>query len=196
MYKKVLFLAALGYAVPHHACNATPWLEVKPSYFFFTAAPMRDVYRHGGFEVQGSVSVPVCANLDLYGSIGYREAWGRALNSGEKTSLRVIPVDFGVKPTFNFCERWYYFFTIGPRYFHFNQQNKSPYVDCKISSDGMGFFINTGFNVLLADSVLLGLFGEYSFERKGVWPNKSGVFSNGSVQIGGFAAGVSVGYAF
>jgi hypothetical protein len=157
---------------------------------------MSTIYDNGGFEIQGSASVPFCNYIDLYGSIGYRKAWGHALSTGEKTSLSVIPVDIGLKPVFNFCDRFYYFFAIGPRYFHFHQHNKSPYVDCIIKGGGIGLFVNTGFNVLLADCFLLGIFGEYSYEKKSVCPQMPNLYSNGSVQIGGFAFGASLGYAF
>jgi hypothetical protein len=196
MYKKIALLAALLCALAQYASDVTPWLEIKPSYFFFPVSPMRDIYNDGGFEIQGSISVPVCNYLDFYGSIGYREAWGHALNSCEKTSLTIIPVDIGLKPIFNFCERFHYFFAIGPRYFHFHQHNNSSYVDCTINGGGIGLFVNTGFNVLLADCLLLGFFGEYSYEKKTVCSNMPNVFSNGSIQVGGFAFGVSLGYAF
>lgn len=157
---------------------------------------MKNLYNKGGFEIQGSASIPIYHYLDLYGSIGGRKAWGRALNSCEKTSLTVAPVDIGLKPIINFRERLYYFFTIGPRFFYFHQHNNSPYVDSNIKSGGVGLFVNTGCNILLADCFLLGIFGEYSYEQKTICPSRPNVYSNGGVQIGGFAFGMSLGYAF
>jgi len=196
MYKKIALISALFYPLTQYASDVTPWLEIKPSYFFFCASPMHNIYDKGGFEIQGSVSGPLCKYIDLYGSIGYRKVGGHALNTGEKTSLSVLPVDIGLKPIFNFCERFYYFFAIGPRYFYFHQHNNSPYVDRIIKGGGIGVFANTGFNVLLADSLLLGIFGEYSYEKKTICSKRPNVFSSGSVQMGGFAFGVSLGYAF
>lgn len=196
MHKKIALFSVLLCTSTQYASDVTPWLEIKPSYFFFSTAPMKDIYNHGGFEIQGSVSVPVCHKLDMYGSVGYRKVSGHALNTCEKTNLNVIPVDIGLKPIFNFCERFYYFFAIGPRYFHFHQHNKSPYVTCKINGNGIGFFINTGCNVQLSNCMLLGMFGEYSYEKKKICPDMPNVYSNGNVQIGGFAFGASLGYAF
>jgi hypothetical protein len=196
MYKKIALLFALLYPSAQYASDVTPWLELKPSYFFFSSCPLNGIYDDGGFEIQGSVSVPVYDYVDFYGSIGGRQAWGKALNTGEKTSLTVIPIDIGVKPVFNFCEHFYYFFAIGPRFFYFHQHDSSPYVDRSIKGGGIGLFVNTGFNVLLADCFLIGIFGEYSYEKKSVCPCRPNVYSNGSVQIGGFAFGVSLGYAF
>jgi hypothetical protein len=59
---------------------------------------MKHIYDRGGFEIQGSISVPYCDYFDLYGSIGYRKVSGHALNTCQKTSLAVIPVDIGLKP--------------------------------------------------------------------------------------------------
>lgn len=196
MYKKITLLSTLLCILTQYACDVTTWLEIKPSYFFFVSSGMKDIYDRGGFEIQGSVSIPYCTYFDLYGSIGYRKVWGHALNTCETTSLAVIPIDIGVKPIFNVRENIYYFFAVGPRYFHLHQRNKSPYVDCNVKSGGVGFFVNTGFNALLADCFLLGLFGEYSYEKKKICPKRPNVYSNGPMQIGGFAFGVSLGYSF
>ena len=196
MYKKIVFFSVLLCAVLQYASAVTPWLEIKPSYFIFSTSQMNDIYDDNGFEIQGSLSVPVCDYFDLYGSFGYRQAEGHALNSCAKTTLTVIPVDIGVKPIFNFCERFYYFFAIGPRYFYFHQHNRSPYVDCMIDGSGIGLFVNTGFTILLAEHLLIGIFAEYSYEKKAICPTMPNVLSGGSVQGGGFACGVSVGYAF
>ena len=196
MYKKIILLSALLCTVAQHAADVTPWLEIKSSYFLFSVSPMKNIYNKGGFEIQGSASVPFCNQLDFYGSVGYRKAWGHALNTCQKTSLTVIPVDIGLKPIFNLCERFFYLFAIGPRFFYFHQRNNSPYIDCKINGGGIGLFVNTGLNVQLSDSFLLGVFGEYSYEKKKVCPNRPNVYTNGSVQLGGFACGVSLGYAF
>jgi len=196
MYKKITLLSALLCTAVQYASQVTPWLEIKPSYFFFSSSPMNDIYHHGGFEIQASASAPLCDHLDFYGSVGYRKARGHALNTCEKTSLSVVPIDIGLKPFFSFCECAYYFFAIGPRFFSFNQHNSSPYVDCIVNGGGVGLFINTGFNVALAECLLLGIFGEYSYEKKTICSSRPNVYSNGSVQIGGLAFGVSVGYAF
>lgn len=197
MYKKfsVLLFSVVINTLVYAQCEPS-WIELKPSYFFFTQSPMKDVYDKGGFQIQACASSPICYSLDLYGSIGFRKAWGHALNSCEETSLTVIPVDIGLKPVFSFCECYNYYFAFGPRYFYVHQHNCSPYVDSIINKSGIGFFVNTGFNVLYRDCFLIGLFAEYSYEKKKVCPQRPRVYSNGSVQIGGVAVGISVGYEY
>jgi hypothetical protein len=196
MNKKIVLFSALLCMLVQCAFGTSSWLEMKPSYFFFSASPMKHIYDNGGFQIQGSVSVPICNYFDLYGSVGHRTVHGRALNSCEKTNLTVMPIDIGLKPIFKLCERLSYFAAIGPRVFRFHQHNRSPYVDCKINGTGVGLFINAGFNAIVKNCLLLGVFGEYSYEKKKVCPKMTNVFSNGSVQIGGFAFGASIGYAF
>ena len=196
MYKKIALFSALLCSLTLYGYEIQPWLEIKPSYFFFSSSPMNEIYNHGGFEIQGSGSVPVCEYFDFYSSIGYRQAWGHALNSGEKTSLTVIPFDIGLKPVCKFHEKYHAFFAFGPRFFFFHQKNDSPYVQSVINSGGVGLFVNTGFNVQLAQNFLLGLFGEYSYESKTISPSEPNVFSNGNMQLGGYAFGVSLGYEF
>ena len=196
MNKKNILIYALLCTTILQASDVTSWFEIKPSYFFFSTAPMNQIYDDGGFQVQGSASIHLCDHLDLYGSVGYRQAWGHALNTSQTTSLTVIPVDIGLKPVFNFCERFCYYFAAGPRYFSFYQHNNSLYVDSVISNAGVGLFVNTGFNVELAESLLLGVFGEYSYEKKTVSSTMPYVYSGGNVQLGGFAFGLSLGYEF
>lgn len=196
MYKKIMVFFGLLCSLTQHASDLRSWLEVKPGYFFFSAQPMHQIYDHGGFQVQASASISVYDHLDFYGSIGFREAWGHALDSGENTKIMVIPVDIGFKPVWNFAEKFNFFFAVGPRYFCFNQENDSLYVDSIVNSAGIGCFVNTGLNVQLSENFLLGLFGEYSYENKVIDSNTPNVYSGGKIQLGGFTFGMSFGYEF
>lgn len=166
MYKKIIVLCGLFSAITVGASDLTSWLEIKPSYFLFSTPVMSEIYDDGGFQVQGSASIPLCKYLDFYSSFGYRQAWGHALNSEEKTSLTVIPVDIGVKAVGNFSDKYYYFLAMGPRYFSFIQHNDSLYVNPIINGAGIGLFVNTGLNIELSKSFLLGIFAEYSYGKK------------------------------
>lgn len=196
MSKKTLLIYLLLCPVWQIKAKQRPWIEIKPSYFAFVNAPMKEIYNHGGFEIQGSGSLPFTNQLDLYVGIGYRKAWGHALITGEKTTLAVVPLDVGLRPLFKFSDNHYYYFTIGPRLFHVHQHNDSVYVDRKINDVNLGLFINTGINLLFSRGLLLGLFGEYSYEKSKSYPAISNVFIPGSVQVGGVAVGLSIGYEF
>ncbi|MGZ6250841.1 MAG: hypothetical protein ACXWL2_02330 [Candidatus Chromulinivorax sp.] len=196
MYKKIALLLVLFCSLPEYAFDLAPWLQVKPSYFFCVSSPMNDIYNHGGFQIQTSSSIPFSDYVDLYASFGYRQLSGHALNSLEETTLSVLPFDIGLKPVINFGEHYNYFFAIGPRFFYFTQVNNSSYVNHQVNRAGLGFFINTGLNTEFENGVLLGIFGEYSYENKFVSLSTRNVLSNSSIQLGGLAFGLSFGYAF
>lgn len=148
------------------------------------------------FQYHLFVQIPFRNYFDFYASLGYRRVSGHALNTCDKTTLSVVPVDIGIKPIFNFCEKFYYFFAAGPRFFFLQQNNASPYVSSPINACGVGVFVNTGLNVLIKDSFLFGIFGEYSYENKKISSSVLNVYSSGSTQLGGLAFGLSFGYAF
>lgn len=196
MCKKIILLLILLCNFVLQASDLKPWFEIKPSYFFFTSSAMKNIYQHGGFEIQGSGSFPIGKYFDFYGSVGCRRANGHALNTGEKTNLTVVPIDVGLKSVFNFNERAYYFFAMGPRFFYLKQHNYSSYVDQHVKNFKTGLFINTGFNWLFKTGLVLGIFGEYSYEKSTSYPSVTNVFSPGSVQLGGLAFGFSLGGIF
>lgn len=195
MNKKIIVFCALLSTYSGYSFDPTPWLEVKPSYFLFFDSVMSEIYNKGGFQVQGSASIPFRNYFDWYGSVGYRQSWGHALNTCEKTNLIVVPIDFGIKPIFDLHNNVDAFFAIGPRVFYLHQHNNSAYVDCNINAWGIGCFVNAGLNFLFKNAFLFGIFAECSYESKTICPCMHNVYSGGSMQIGGFACGISLGYA-
>ena len=196
MIKKFIFLFGLLLYAEQKSFDLSPWLECKPSYFIFIAEPMHAIYPHGGFQVQASTSVPVYKFIDFYASVGYRQAWGHALNTEQDTTLKIVPVDVGLKFIESFCDSWRYFLTVGPRGFYVQQKNTTENVDAVASGGFVGFFANFGCNKEFYNGCLLGLFAEYCYEKTSICPTMQNVYSNGPVQIGGVALGFSVGYAF
>ena len=204
MYKKIVLFCMVVYGLQQYAADnnvdsyamITPWIEIKPSYFIFSGSLMHEIYHHGGFQIQASASVPLSDYCDVYTSIGYRKAWGNALNSDENTDVMVVPNDLGIKPVVTIDEHCYYFVAFGPRFFYMHQYNDSAYINTNVHGGGIGFFINTGFDMRVTDHFVLGIFGEYSYEKENIYATTENVYSNGPVQIGGFSVGLSFGYAF
>lgn len=195
MTKKIHTLALACLMASFYVSASGPMLEVKPGYFFFSNHTLRKIY-HGGFEIQASGSYPLQHWLALYASLGYVQAKGRSLQGNQKTSMWQVPVDLGIRATAHFNEYIKGYFSIGPRYFHFHQHNDSAYVTQNISKNGGGFFINSGLNVLAGDCCILGLFGEYGFEQKSFTSTTANVYGIGTLPLGGFTFGVSLGIGF
>ena len=172
---------------------AGPMAEVKSGYFLFATSKMRDIF-DGGFGVQGCGSYPVWRWLQIYGSVGFLKQSGKT-SSGDATSIWELPVDVGLKPVFNLYRSVQYYFAIGPRYFYVHQHNDSPYVDRNIAKNGVGLFVNTGFNFYLFRGLFIDVFGEYSYQPIHFSPSKTNVYGKSS-QVGGFLFGGGLGYSF
>ena len=200
MIKKIYILAIVCFMSSLSAEISSAWLEIKPGYFFFSDHTLRKIY-HGGFEIQGSVTYPLCGILALYGSLGYLQVKGKSLHAHQPTSISQIPFDLGLRAIFNLGERACWnecvkgYLSIGPRFFHFHQHNDSIYVPRNIRRNGVGLFINGGCNFIKNDCFLLGIFGEYAFEKKSFASCIPNVYGR-DIQIGGFTFGASTGFVF
>ena len=161
---------------------------------------MRKIYDRGGLDIQLCASYPIwhLANrwtLNVYGAAEYFYRSGTSINGHQKTSLWSVPINVGLKPAYAICTNLQYYFAIGPRYFYVHQHNHSSYVYKNKSRNGIGFFVNTGFDYILYDHFLIDVFGEYSYATAHFHSGKSTVYTK-NMQIGGFTFGVGLGYAF
>lgn len=172
-----------------------PMIELKGGYFFYGSSTMRNVYRNGGYELQLSGSYPVWQCLQIYGGVGFLQTKGHSIGGGEATTVWQLPVDLGLKPVFRLTDWLQCYFALGPRYFYFHQYNDSPYVNKTYGKNGIGLFVNTGFNFKFWNSFFFDIFGEYSFE-KCTWSGSAANVYGRSVQVGGFTFGAGLGYMF
>ena len=180
---------------PLKSHNIPPTIEFKAGYFFFSDAKMRNVYDKGGLDLQISGSYPVWRWIQIYGSVEYFERHGRSLGGHQKTSIWAIPLSLGPKLVARIHSSTHYYFTIGPRYFFVHAHNHSSFVDKTINQNGIGGFVGTGFNFFPSRHFLIDVFGEYSYCRLHFHPSKKNVYGR-TAQVGGFAFGAGLGYAF
>ncbi len=178
---------------------AQPLVEAKAGYFFFTDSKLRKVYDRGGLDLQLSASYPIwdltCNwTLNAYGAVEYFHRTGKSLNAHQKTSIWSLPVNLGLKPIYTVNEELQYYFAIGPRYFYIHQHNTSPFVPKNRSRNGLGLFLNSGFNYFFCNQFLLDLFAEYSY-AKVHFHSTSHTYTR-STQVGGLTFGGALGYEF
>ena len=177
------------------AKSPQPLLEFKAGYFIFSSEKLRKVYDQGGVDIQLSTSYPVWRWLQIYGSIEYLQRHGSSLNARQKTSIWEVPLSLGLKPVIEICQSMSYYLALGPRYFFVHAHNRSTFVDKNISQNGFGGFVNTGLHFFPVAHLLIDVFAEYSYGRLHFHPSKTNVYGR-AVQVGGFAFGAGLGYAF
>jgi len=172
-----------------------PTIEFKTGYFFFSDHRMRKVYDKGGLDLQIAGSYPIWKWLQIYGSVEFIERHGQSLNDHQKTRIWEYPISLGLKSVAKLSKNIQYYFTIAPRYFFVHAHNNSPFMDRKMNQNGIGGFVGTGFNFLPTPHLLIDVFGEYSYCKLHFHTHKKNTTGR-SVQVGGFAFGVGLGYAF
>ncbi len=201
-FLSILFIAFIGnvFSTSQSITETRAILEAKGGYFFFSDAKMRKIYERGGLDLQIAASYPLHfwkdrARLEIYGSVEYLERSGYSINYHQKTSIWEIPVNLGLKPVFILSRTAHYYFSLGPRYFYVHQHNSSEYVDKIQTKNGIGLFVNTGFNFIIRQSFLVDIFGEYSYSPIHCHPSQTNIYGR-STQIGGFTFGGGLGYVF
>jgi len=177
-----------------------PLFEAKAGYFFFSNSKMRKIYDRDGLDIQLCGSYPLCNmtcrwTLNAYGAVEYFQRSGRSINGHQKTSLWSVPINIGLKPVYAINDNTQYYFAIGPRYSYIHQHNHSLYVYRNKSRNGLGLFVNTGFNYFLRDHFAINVFGEYSYAKTHFHSGNSRIYTR-SAQIGGFTFGGGLGYEF
>lgn len=175
--------------------RSPPAVEAKLSYFFFTSSQMGDIYSNGGFEVYLSGSYPIYRCLHVYTGLGYLQAWGESQNANEHTTVFIVPVDLALKSLFTLNKFSQYFITFGPRYFYVHQHNHTSYIDGSIGRNGVGCFVNSGFNFFPLAHFYVDLFTEYAYQPTHFSSSRENVFG-GDVQVSTLSFGLGLGYSF
>jgi hypothetical protein len=172
-----------------------PVTEIRYGYFFFTDPTLKKVYNDGAVDIQLSRSYTLRKNLQFYTSIEYLYNHGRSLFGNQKTFIYEIAVNLGFKPVIPISSWLNFYFIPGLRYSYVHQKNESSYVDKVIRQNGLGGFIDAGFNFVFKEYFLIDLFGEYSYVKVKCHPDRTNVYSS-DTQIGGVTFGLGLGYAF
>jgi hypothetical protein len=172
-----------------------PIIEFKAGYFFFADGKMRKIYNEGGLDLQIAGSYPIWKWMQIYGSVEFIEKHGRSLHGHQKARIWEYPISLGLKSVVKICKNTQYYLTIGPRYFFVHTHANSSHIDKTMNQNGIGGFAGTGFNFLPTDHLLIDVFGEYSYCRLHFHPHKKHTYGR-SIQVGGFAFGAGLGYAF
>jgi hypothetical protein len=170
-------------------------VEAKVGYFFFSDPKMRKIFNEGGIDVQLSRSYTVWEQLQIYAGVEFLQRRGQSLASHKKTAVWEIPLSLGVKPVIPIGSIAQAYFTIGPKYFFARENNHYSGVDRIVNNNGLGGFVNVGFNFFPLKHMLIDLFAEYSYKRMEFHAAKEHVYAR-TIQIGGFCFGVGFGYAF
>ncbi len=178
-------------------CYSDRLIEAKVGYFFFADSKMSDIYPNGGIDVQLSSSYPIWKWLQIYASVEYYEKNGETKNTGYSARIQALPISLGLRSLFWISNTTQYYLGIGPRYLFAWSHNSSPYLVKNLDQNGIGGFVNTGFNFfpLPESNFVIDLFAEYSYVQLDFHTERTNIYGE-SAQLGGLTFGLGLGYGF
>lgn len=157
-------------------------IEIKGSYFSPTEAAFQDIYG-AGITYGGEVSIGLWKNLQFWLGGNYYSGDGELTYTGEETNLQIIPIGGGLKYEFSKGTLRFYG-GIGINYYQYKESN----VIGDVNEGGIGFVGKIGVNLNVTRNLFFDLFIDYSYCK--MTP------ADITINIGGIAAGIGLGYVF
>ncbi len=171
--------------------------ELKVSYYRFNSSLLRDIYGGGAPLIQGEINYNPCKYLLVFADVGYLWKNGRSINFHQRTRIEIFPWTLGAKCFYPFRYGSVYAGG-GFRTSTLSVHNKSCYVQRNVHKTELGGVINAGAN-LCWKRFVFNPFVEYNFNRMSFHRNQEDIERNiyrHDLQIGGWAFGGGLGYAF
>lgn len=156
--------------------------EVKGSYFSPSEEAFKDIYG-GGFTFGGELTLGILKNLQLWFGGSYFSQNGELTYTKEETSLQIIPLGGGLKYKLNAGILSFYG-GAGIKFYQFKESN----ILGEVTEGGIGYVGKIGVIFKVFKGMFLDLFGEYSYCKM--------IPADFTINIGGIAAGIGLGFEF
>ncbi len=172
-------------------------LELKGAYFLPTDSMFKDCYK-GSVLWGPELTVQLKKNKHWYAfaSLDYYRQKGRFLSLCDSTTLRLLPLAFGIKYFVPIRNRANIYLGLGFQPEYVNKKSRRGFVTSKRTLWGFGGIAKAGAYIDLFHNFLLDLFIDYSF----VWTKKTNLYGNtvtpSRTNLSGAIFGAGLGYRF
>lgn len=185
-------------------CEPDPrwYFELKPGYFFFTDASMRQFYNNGGFTIRGEAGCRVWGPLTVWMDGGYFSRDGKTLGGEKKTDIMIGTLTLGLKLIHQFNSVIGVYAGAGPRLFMMILHNDSPYIRGEDNQVGIGGGFDAGFWLFpfaryksFVRNLFIDVFADYSL--KTLKTEEDALSSEDfDVNVSGITGGIGLGIRF
>ena len=179
------FLAAVSLPAPPLSAAAAKFfsLQARAGYFIPADAIFRDIYGNGA-AWGGEVDAALSPRLSLWAGVDYFSRDGLLPETRENTSIRVVPLQTGLKVGLDLGVATRIYAGAGLAWFQYRESNSI----ATLKQSGLGFVGRGGLLVYLGETFFLDFGGEYSTCR--VEP--AGV----KADLGGYLISAAAGFRF
>ena len=157
-------------------------IELRAHYFSPSEQIFRDIYG-GGVMYGGEVSIEFWKNLQFWLGGNYYSGDGELTFTKEETSLQIIPIGGGLRYKLP-VEIFSFHVGVGINYNLYKESN----ILGEVNEGGIGYVGKIGVMIKVVKGLIFDMFGEYSYCK--MTP------ADFTINIGGIAAGIGLGYIF
>jgi hypothetical protein len=179
------FLTAVSLpAPPLSAAPAKTFsLEARAGYFVPADAMFREIYGNGA-AWGGEFGAALSSRLSLWAGVDYFSRAGRLLYTRESTTIRIVPLQAGLKLGLDIGSSVRVYAGAGLAWFQYRESNSI----ATLKQSGLGFVGRVGFLVYFGETFFLDFGGAYSSCRV----DPAGV----EADLGGYHASAAAGFRF
>lgn len=195
MVKKLFSFVAFSFlSLSQLDCSCDFLTEAKASYYYFTSSRTREVYTGSGLY---SIELSLETWSDLYAwlSAGYLHASGRTKADNHKTTLQMVPLNFGIK--YMPCwEKYHPYVGLGLSATYMHTEDDSPYVIQNNDKWGVGVIGKLGFLAYMTECMFLDLFMDYTYVKVCFNKTPPEFVVRRDADLSGIAFGAGIGWNF
>lgn len=175
--------------------SAHDWaLEVRGGYFWPQQRVVREIYHHGGGEVELEGMKWVYKGLNVWANVNYFPRSGQSIGPGDSTRINLVPLSWGVKYFFPLVAGLDVYLGGGASYTFVRIKDNSCFVEEHVSKGGFGGVGKFGVAYTFNNHLFLDLFADY-YSRMRFHP-KNPCIEGFSVNFGGIRTGLGIGMAY
>ncbi len=180
--KKLMGIIAITIFLSGLASTTDFMLELKGHYFHPSEEAFRDIYG-GGIMYGAEASIGVWREIEVWFGGNYFAKKGELTFTKEETKLEIFPIGGGVKYRL-LSGNLAFYMGFGLNYYQYKESN--PIGD--VSKGGLGYIGKVGSYVKVTKELLIDIYANYAYCKM-----KPGDYE---INIGGFEAGIGIGYRF
>ena len=189
--------ACLGFPCVEECRRSVRWIiEGHVSGFWPQDKVLRKIFGGWWADYQFLIGYHFTSRWSLLALGGYREKTGHALNFPTKTKVREVPVTLEVRYNYMCRPCWKLYLGVGPSTLFFKETLYLPRAKKHNSKEAWGGCVEMGSLINIYKAVVLDLFVGYSYYVKEHFSSAVENGSGANLKLGGFQAGLGLGYQF
>lgn len=165
-------------------------LQLRAGYFYPASPIMRNIYHHGGAELEAEAGLYLYRNVNAWVNFNYFHRHGRSFGLCNSTTVNMYPLSFGLKYDIHLTDRVALYLGAGASCSFIGIRDNSPFGfhRSRNSNTRWGAVGKSGFLFHLTDHLFMDVFADGYYTRAKL----VGTMHN----IGGLRAGVGLGVSF